>query len=155
MKQLTRYQFSVASFAMPHGMLEVLFPYLVVVYLVESPERVGVAQMVLMLPGLFFMLIGGVVADRVNKRTMLVALHLVNVIPVSGLVLAIWMGDLGYRGILIFALASGTAWALVQPVQDAMLNQVSGGNLQRSITASILVMYGTNLAGIGVIGEGA
>jgi MFS family permease len=154
-KQLTRYQFSVASFAMPHGMLEVLFPYLVVVYLVESPERVGVAQMVLMLPGLFFMLIGGVVADRVNKRTMLMALHLVNVIPVSGLVLAIWMGDLGYRGILIFALASGTAWAFVQPVQDAMLNQVSGGNLQRSITASILVMYGTNLAGIGVIGEGA
>ena len=73
MTQLTRYQFSVASFAMPHGMLEVLFPYLVVVYLVESPERVGVAQMVLMLPGLFFMLIGGVVAERVNKRTMLVA----------------------------------------------------------------------------------
>ena len=60
------YQASVASFLVPDGLLEVLFPFLVAVYLAESPERVGQAQMALMLPGLALLLIAGVIADRVD-----------------------------------------------------------------------------------------
>ncbi|MCZ6641842.1 MAG: MFS transporter [Gammaproteobacteria bacterium] len=141
------YQMSVASFLVPHGMLEVLFPFLIAVYLAESPERVGQAQTALMLPPLVLLLIAGVIADRVDQRRMLITLYLINVIPVSGLLIAVWFGQLNYTIMLIFAVASGSATAFVRPVLDAMLNRISGPDIQRTVTATIGVMYGMNLAG--------
>ncbi len=141
------YQASVASFLVPHGMLEVLFPFLIAVYLAQSPERVGLAQTALMLPPLALLLIAGVIADRVDQRRMLITLYVVNLIPVSGLLIAVWLGRLDYTIMLIFAVASGAATAFVQPVLDAMLNRISGPDIQRTVTATIGVMYGMNLTG--------
>ena len=41
------------------GIQSVLFPWLIAVYLQESPTRVGIAQMAGLLPMLFLVLFGG------------------------------------------------------------------------------------------------
>ncbi len=141
------YQGSVASFLAPESMLHVLFGYLVAVVLVAPPEQVGQAQMTLMLPGLVLILVAGVVADRVDQRRMLITLHLANAVPVALLLVALVLDRVSYTVVIAFALAAGSAAAFVQPVLDAMLNRISGPDLQRSVTATVGVMYSTNLLG--------
>jgi hypothetical protein len=53
------YLASTACFLVPGGIQMVMFPYLVAVYLAESPARVGIAQMASQLPMLFLILWGG------------------------------------------------------------------------------------------------
>ncbi|WP_108818836.1 MFS transporter [Pseudovibrio sp. Alg231-02] len=65
------YQLSLTSFHFPRAMLGVLFPYLVTVYLAESPKRVSYAMTASMLPNLFVLLFAGALADRLNKRKLL------------------------------------------------------------------------------------
>lgn len=141
------YQASVASFLVPDGMLEVLFPYLVVVYLAESPQRVGQAQMALTLPGLLLVLIGGVIADRMDRRRMLLALHALNTLPPLALLIALGFGRLTYPAMLAFGLASGTALAFVRPVLDAVLNRISGPDIQRAVSTTVTMTYGMHLLG--------
>ena len=57
------------------GMQAVLFSWLVVGVLRETPERVGVAQFALVAPSLLLLLAGGVTADRVDRRRLLALLH--------------------------------------------------------------------------------
>ena len=54
------------------GMLQVLFSWLVVGELRAREELVGVAQLALVLPALLFLLLGGAVADRLDRRRLLV-----------------------------------------------------------------------------------
>ena len=68
------------------GMLQVLFSWLVVGELQAREELVGIAQLALVLPALFFLLIGGAVADRVDRRRLLVGLQL----AAGGLALALF-----------------------------------------------------------------
>ena len=48
------------------GMQNVLFQWLVVEELGASPQRVGGAQMAVLIPSLLFLMVGGAVADRPN-----------------------------------------------------------------------------------------
>src|SRR5262249_45392729 len=58
------------------GMQQVLFAWLVVGELREDPRWVGTAQMFLNLPSLALLLVGGVTADRGDRRRLLVVVHL-------------------------------------------------------------------------------
>ncbi len=141
------YQASVGSFLVPDGMLEVLFPYLVVVYLAESPERVGQAQMALTLPGLVLVLVGGLIADRVDRKRMLLALHALSTVAPCALLLALWLGQLSYPLMLAFGLASGAALACVRPVLDAVLTRIAGSDIQRAVSTTVTMTYGMHLLG--------
>ncbi len=49
------------------GLHAVLYPSLVVGVLEESPSRLGLAQLALLLPNLLFILPGGVMSDRRHR----------------------------------------------------------------------------------------
>ena len=53
------------------GLHKVLFPWLVVGVLMESPSQLGLAQMAVLLPNLLFILPGGVASDRRHRGTWL------------------------------------------------------------------------------------
>ena len=75
-RPLNWYLLSTACNLIPGGIQQVLFPFLVAVILLESAERVGIAQMSWQLPSLFLLLIGGVIGDRFDQRRILMATHL-------------------------------------------------------------------------------
>lgn len=141
------YQLSLTSFHFPRAMLGVLFPYLVTVYLAESPERVSYAMTASMLPNLFVLLFAGAVADRLNKRKLLVLLHIANAVPVITLTVLLHLGFVGFEGLILFALLSGTTLAFVQPTLDGMLNHISSMHIGRSVTLSVGMLYLVTLVG--------
>ena len=69
------YLASSSCFIVPNGIQQVLYPWLVAVFLMESAERVGFAQMATSLPSLLLILFGGVLGDRYDQRRILLTVH--------------------------------------------------------------------------------
>ena len=123
------------------GMLQVLFSWLVVGELQASEELVGLAQLALMFPALFFLLIGGAVADRVDRRRLLVGLQLAAGGLAAALAAAVWAGELRFSLVIAFALTMGTVSALAFPARDALLYDVAGKNLMRAVAGITLTQF--------------
>ena len=141
------YLTSTACFLVPGGIQMVLFPWLVAVYLHESPARVGLAQMSSQLPMLLLILWGGLLGDRLDQRRLLIGLHLAMAIP--PLVMA-WVvrADFIYYEVLIgWAVIGGSFAAFAQPARDALLNRVAGHDIQRVVTMAIGVQFGIQILG--------
>ena len=137
------------------GMQTIVFPWLVTVVLHEPAARVGIAQMSLMAPSIFLMLLGGTVADRADCRRLLVRGHLVAALPPLLLGAAIAGGWLAYGGLIAYALAVGAAGAFVMPARDAMLTRVAVGGLGRAVAVMTATQFGAQLVGIAVGGGAA
>ena len=69
----------------------------------RPPEVVGLAQLLIGIPGLAFMLWGGVMGDRVDGRRILIQSHLLSVIPPLVLALGVYVDLLGFWLLIITA----------------------------------------------------
>ena len=71
------------------GLFSVIYPWLIIGVLQESPSRLGLAQMALLLPNLLFILPGGVVSDRSHRGSWLSLLYVLYLLPIGILASAI------------------------------------------------------------------
>jgi len=147
------YLAGVSSWFASSGMQTIVFPWLVTVVLHEPAARVGIAQMSLMAPSIFLMLLGGALADRADCRRLLVRGQLVAALPPLLLGVAIAQGWLAYGGLIAYALAVGTAGAFVMPARDAMLTRVAEGALGRAVAVMTATQFAAQLVGIAVGGS--
>ncbi len=138
---------------LPFGIHNVLYAWLVAVYLGESGIWLGVAQMAAQLPALFFVLFGGLLADRVDRRRILITAHLIAALPAIALALSIEAGHFSYGLLITFALAFSTLNSFIQPARDSLLNQVSGSNLQRSVTLVMGLTFFSQILGYGMAAQ--
>jgi MFS family permease len=136
-----------ASWFSGWGMQAVLFSWLVVGVLHETPERVGVAQFALVAPSLFLLLVGGATADRVDRRRLLVFLHCAGALLVVALATSVATGSLSFWGVVAYAAAIGSVAPFVVPARDSMLNQVAGENLMRAVVGATMVQFIASGAG--------
>ncbi len=141
------YLTSTAFYLVPGGIQQVLFPWLVVVYLQETAMRVGFAQMAGQLPMLFLLLLGGLLGDRVDQRRLIIALHTAMIIPPVLMVLVVGFDYLVYEVLIAWAVFGGILAAFVQPARDAMLNRVASNNIQRIVTLAVGVQFGIQIIG--------
>ena len=65
------------------GLFSVIYPWLIIGVLQESPSRLGLAQMALLLPNLLFILPGGVVSDRSHRGSWLSLLYVLYLLPIG------------------------------------------------------------------------
>lgn len=150
----------VAAWSLTTGLNQVVFTWLVVGALREAPQWVGAAQMCLMLPSLLFLLVGGVAADRFDRRRLLIALHVAAAGTALLLAIATATGRLSLGVLVAYALVWGTIWAFALPARDALLSEVAGADMLRAVTGVTLAQFGgqalgMRLAGIaGWIGSG-
>jgi MFS family permease len=134
-------------------MKQVLFTWLLVGELRESPVWIGIAQMCQSLPWLAFILVGGVAADRFDRRRLLTVLHTVAGVTVALLACAVAAGHLALVPLVVFAFCWGTIQTFAQPARDALLSDVAGPDLMRAVTGSTLAQFiglamGARLAGV-------
>ncbi|MGE0825672.1 MAG: MFS transporter [Candidatus Binatia bacterium] len=129
------------------GMQNVLFSWLVVGELHANAEWVGIAQSALMLPSVVLLLLGGAVADRHDRRNLLIGLHLLAALLSASLVIVVASGRLSLSLLLIYALGMGSVQAFVMPARDALLSEVAGPNLMRAVTGLTLAQWGTQALG--------
>jgi len=146
-QQFLWYMAGLSSFVIPGGIQMILLPWLAVVQLGEGGDRLGILQMSAQLPGLVLILVGGLLADRIDMRSILMRGHILAAIPASLLAVAMLYGHLSYWLLIFYALAMGTLTAFITPARDGMLNRVAGGRLQRAVTISMGLNFGAQVFG--------
>ena len=144
---LRTYLLSNVAFLVPSGLFTVLFPWLVVGALHESPERVGLAQMITQLPPVFLLLFAGLLADRFEQRRILVVTHLVVAVAQLATAWLVASGALTFASLLWLSLLGGIAGTFSGPPRDAMLTRVAGAQIQRIVTLVIGLQFGSQAVG--------
>jgi hypothetical protein len=142
------YLVGLGSWFVPLGIQMVLFSWLAAIVLHMDAFSVGIAQVALMAPGILFLPMGGLVADRGNARRLLLLYHLLYAVPplVLGAVLA--MGGLSYPLLIAYGLAAGSIGAFAVPTRDALLPIVAQGNLPRAVALATALQFVGQLIGI-------
>lgn len=134
--------------------------WLMVGVLKESPERVGIAQLIIAVPGLIFMLWGGAIGDRLDGRTLLLRAQTMCAIPALLLAAAAAVGWLNYWTLISSSVAVSLINAYSSAARFTILNRLATDNLQFAISLStgigaIAAIVGVRLGGeidrIGVI----
>jgi MFS family permease len=143
----------VATWFGAFGMQQVLFSWLVVGELHAEARWVGVAQSASMIPSFLLILLGGALADRHDRRGLLIRLHLVATALALGLVAVVAGGALSLPFLIAYALAIGSTSAFVMPARDALLSEVAGANMMRAVTTMTLVQWGAQASGAFVGGS--
>jgi MFS family permease len=141
---------STAFFLVPGGIQAVLFPWLIAVYLQESPIKVGIAQMAGPLPMLFLVLFGGWLGDRVDQRRLSVILASLLAVPPLIVAVFFYVDIVTYELLLCWVVLAGCFGAFAQPARDAMLNRVAGENVQGVVTLVIGVQFGIQILGFAI-----
>ena len=141
------YLAGLVSFVAPTGIQTVLFPWLVVVLLQETPERLGLAQMSLQAPIMLLIITGGIFADRFNRANILSICHLLAAVPPLLLSVVIAHDGLSYGHLITYGLSIGLVTAFVQPARDGMLSELAGTGLQRAVTLVMGLSFGGQLIG--------
>lgn len=146
-RQLRAYLLANVAFLVPSGLGTIVFPWLVVVALHESPERVGIAQMITQLPGLFLLLFAGLVADRIEQRRILIITHLLVALAQLAMAWLVAAGALTFNSLIGLALLGGVAGVFSGPPRDAMLTRVAGDQIQRTVVLVIGLQFGAQIVG--------
>lgn len=143
------YLIGLGSWFVPFGIQMVLFSWLAAIVLRMDAFSVGLAQVAVMAPGILFLPMGGMAADRGNARRLLLLYHLLYAVPplVLGAVLA--MGGLSYPLLIAYGIAAGSIGAFAVPTRDAMLPAVARGNLPRAVALATALQFAGQLVGIG------
>jgi MFS family permease len=142
------YLVGLGAWFVPLGIQMVLFSWLAAIVLHMDAFSVGIAQVALMAPGILFLPLGGLVADRGNARRLLLLYHFLYALPplVLGGVLA--MGGLSYPLLIVYGLAAGSIGAFAVPTRDALLPAVASGNLPRAVALTTALQFVGQLIGI-------
>jgi len=143
----TWYLLCLVSFVAPIGIQTVLLPWLVVVEMQASGAALGLVQFCLQLPAIFLILVGGLLADRVDRAKILIVSHGVGAIPPLALAFGIFLDALSLPLIMAYAIAMGTLTAFAQPARDGMLNQIAQEQLQRAVTITMGLTFGGQVVG--------
>ena len=138
----------VGASSLAQGLQIVIFPWLLVGILNETALRVGYAQMALMFPQLFFILLGGVVSDNRHLGHHLFRLYLFYCAPCFVLLIAIWQGYLSFGLMLLFGVCFGTVTAFIQPARESLLSQVADTQLQRAVAKASFIQFSAQSVGI-------
>ena len=141
------YVAGVATWFGGFGMQQVLVSWLVVGELAAEARWVGVAQSASMVPNFLLILLGGALADRRDRRGLLIRLHLLATAFALGLVALVAGGALSLGKLIAYALCMGSVGAFVIPARDALLSEVAGVNLMRAVTVMTLVQWGSQAVG--------
>lgn len=130
------------------GLQVVLYPWLVTGVLGESPTRIGLAQMMALLPALLFILIGGAVSERRHPGKLLLSLYLLYILPYGLLMMLVIQGSLNYGLVVLFGFSYGLITSFVQPARESLLPRVASEQLQRAVARSSLVQFACQSVGI-------
>ncbi len=144
----TLYLLGLGSWFVPLGIQMVLFSWLAAIVLRMDPFAVGIAQVALMAPGILFLPLGGLVADRGNARRLLLLYHLVYAMPPLALAAVLMADGLSYPLLIAYGLLAGSIGAFAVPTRDALLPSVAQGNLPRAVALATALQFVGQLIGI-------
>jgi MFS family permease len=128
--------------------------------LTHEPIWLGIVGTATFLPVFLFTFLGGVVADRVSKRRLIVATQTASMLLAIGLSIMTFTGAVRVGWIIAFAFALGSVNAFDMPARQAfIIEMVGGGDLLNAIALNSSIfnaarVLGPALAGIVIAATG-
>jgi len=116
--------------------------------LTKSPFYLGIVATAASLPVLLLTLIGGVVADRLSKRTLLITTQTLSMVPALSLAILINLKVVTVWQIVFFAILLGTVNAFDVPARQSFLvDMVQKGRLMNAIALNSAAFNGARIVG--------
>jgi MFS family permease len=149
------YSVAAGSWFLAFGLQGVIVSSLVAMELHGDSRAMALAQMAQQLPGFGLILVGGAVADRVDKRLLLIALYSATALAAVALAGGIAAGLLSLAMVIGYVLSIGLASAFIQPSRDALLSDVGGANMMRAVSILTMTQWGMQAIGnaSGILGR--
>jgi MFS family permease len=121
--------------------------------LTNSPFLLGLTGVALSLPVLCFSLVGGVVADRVERRRLVRTTQTCNLLQAGVLAAYVTFGHPAPAVLLVLALANGVINAFDFPARQSFISElVAPADLPNAIALNSMVFNGARLVGPAVAG---
>ena len=92
----------------------------------RSPMDLTWVMLSFMLPSAVFSLVGGVIADRLSKKTIMVASNLLNAVATCALAYITYVGEVTFWHFIFFGLFNGTVMALGMPARMSIIPEMVG-----------------------------
>ena len=96
-----------ASWYFVNGLQMVLFPTILILMLGVTPSNYGLAQVSLLAPSIFLIVLGGTIADKTDTRILLAIVHFLATFPLLLILFSIQFGFLSFQVMIIYGLAMG------------------------------------------------
>ena len=144
------YSFFWASsvFAIVSHMMLMLFRAWVALELTDSPEIVALAATAGELPSLILSLPGGVLADRFNRKGILIISEVVTILALLGFVALLATDQMEVWSLFVLSAITGVAFAVAIPSRMAVVpNLVSRENMANGIALSSIMFSGGMFVG--------
>ena len=111
-----------------------------------TPVQLGIAVAINTATSVAFLLVGGAIADRVPRRTLIVASDLFGGCVVAALALLSWSAQLRIEHVYVASFGLGAAQAFLRPAYNAIIADLVPGEILRASNAARLL--GRSLARI-------
>ena len=151
--QLFWYATSNSLWTLAFSVQTLMVTWVLVGILHESPERVGLAQLMIGVPGLLVILWGGVIGDKVDGRQLLLLTQLLCIVPALLLAAVSHAGHLGYWVLVSTALIASLLNAVSSPVRNTILNHLATDRLQQAIALTTAIAFIATIIGTRIGGE--
>jgi len=92
----------------------------------SSPLALTWVMLSFMLPSFVFSLAGGVIADRLHKKSIMIISQILNAIATVALAYIIYSGDITFWHFIYFGLFNGTVLSFSMPARSAVIPEVVG-----------------------------
>jgi MFS family permease len=124
-----------------------------VLELTDSPFVVTAVAGAAELPTLFLSIPGGVLADRVSRKAVLVAGEATNAFALVTLAFLVTSGQATVTAVLVLSVVSGVAFAVAFPARAAVVpNLVPRGDIANGVALASVMFSGATLVGPGLAG---
>lgn len=97
---------------------------LVVLMVTHSPALAGVVAFARMVPSVLFGPLSGVLADRFNRKALMIISDTFRAVAVGSIALTLWLDVLPYWQIPVIALVEGACSSLFNPAAVGMLRSI-------------------------------
>ncbi|MEU8547492.1 MFS transporter [Streptomyces roseoverticillatus] len=144
-----------------NGFARVALAFAVLALPGSTPGQLSLVLACQLLPQVLFVLVGGVIADRIPRIRLMVAAELAGAAAYGGLAVMSLTGHAPPAALAVLAAAAGTATALFMPAVTAVVPEIvarerlTEANAALRMGMNVAMVLGLSLSGVVVAGVGA
>ena len=134
------------------AMQQLLLAWILIGVLELPASEVGLVQAIVGIPGIILILLGGAKADGIDPRSMLIKVYACAPVLPLFLVAMLIFSQIALWNILLWGLGMSFVISYTSPAQQALLNRVARGEVQKSVSAASAIGFIVQIMGLAVAG---
>ena len=148
MRYLVAYLTSTGFAGFATSMQNMLVSWMLVGMLALPADQAGLIQGAVAVPAIVALLWGGAIADRIDQRSLLIRIFgLAWLVPIA-MAVCVFFEVFHVLTVVLFGLGMAVTNALSTPALQSILNRISEGRLQRTVSAATLIGFIVQIAAL-------